>query len=97
MFLHIAYARNILGVHWIILWSVDSDVASMCPRYCLIFGVGVKEFHFKTGVGPKKRFILMHSVVKEIGSDMCLIHPKIDAVSGCDQLHPSMGWGKKDG
>ena len=53
MFLHIAHTKQVLGVDRVLLWSIDSDVGAMCPRFCLL--LDIKEFYFKTGVGKAKR------------------------------------------
>ena len=53
MFLHIAHTKQVLGVDRVLLWSIDSNVGAMCPRFCLL--LDIKEFYFKTGVGKAKR------------------------------------------
>ena len=62
MFSHIAHAKQVLGVDKVLLWSIDSDVGVMCPRFWLL--LDIKEVHFKTGVGKAKRYIPVHEVVK---------------------------------
>ena len=50
MFLYIAHAVENHNVTSIVLWSIDSDVAAICPRICLLHGIKV---FFKTGVRAK--------------------------------------------
>lgn len=92
MFLHISYAQNMLKPVRTILWSIDSDVEAMCPRYCIL--LGINELYFTTGVKQKKRFIPIHKVVEKNGHDMSLVLPVIHALSGCDSTSSFSGIGK---
>ena len=65
MFLVVAYLVETVGVNRVILWSIDSDVASLCSLHCCSLGIG--EFYLKADVGHKKRVISMHKVVEDIG------------------------------
>ena len=93
MFLNIAFAKQELGVKRVILWSLDSDVAAMCPLYFIT--LGLEEFYFKTGKEHKKRYIPIHSVVDELGNDVCMMLPIIHAASGSDSTSSFCGLGKK--
>ena len=75
------------------MWSCDSDVAAMCPRYVHFFGM--RELYFKTGTGKKKRYIPMHIVAENLGSDMSSMLPAIHALSGCDSTSAFFGIGKQ--
>ena len=61
----------------VIIWSIDTDVASICPRTMLL--VDIKELYFKTGVKNKKHFIPMHAVSLEIGYSISLVHAQPSA------------------
>ena len=45
MFVHIAHTTQANNVKRVSLWSIDTDVAAMCPKYCL--SCGIEEFYFK--------------------------------------------------
>ena len=60
IFLHISHAMTTNSIKRVLLWSIDSDVAAMCRRYCL--SLGIDKFYFKTGVGVRKRYVPMHLV-----------------------------------
>ena len=77
----------------IIFWSIDTDVAAICPRVTLLLNIG--KLFFKTGVNNKKRFIPMHKICSEIGNDMSLVLPVIHALTGCDSTSAFSGIGKK--
>ena len=93
MFSHIAYAMETYVPERIIVWSIDTDVAAICPRVILLLNIG--ELFFKTGVKNKKRFIPMHKICSEIGHDMSLVLPVIHALTGCDSTSAFSGIGKK--
>ncbi len=93
MFLHINHAVEVLDIKRFVLWSIDSDVAAMCPRFCK--ELAIEELHFKTGVGHRKRYIPMHTVAEEIGVDMSQILPTVHALSGCDSTSAFSGVGKR--
>ena len=63
MFLHITCATETLGVERITLWSLDSDVAIMCPQYCFI--TGGKQL-FLQNSGHKKRFVPMDAITVDL-------------------------------
>ena len=92
MFLHIAHGVETLHVKWVILWSIDSDVAALCPRYCI--QLGLQELYFKTGKAESKHYIPMHTVEVDIGRDMSLVLPTLHALSGCDSTSSFSGKGK---
>jgi len=93
MFVHIAHTTQANNVKRVLLWSIDTDVATMCPKYCL--SCGIEEFYFKTGTGNKKRFILMHLVADRLGEDMAHVLPRLYALSGCDSTSFFSGIGKQ--
>ena len=92
MFVHIDHAVKELDVKSVVLWSIDSDVAAICPR--IVYLLGIKLF-FKTGVKDKKRIIPMHDVASDLGESMSLALPVIHALSGCDSTSSFHGQGKK--
>ena len=75
------------------MWSLDSDVASMCPRYCAV--TGIKELFLKMGTYQNKRFV--HAMTEELGEDMSLVLPSIHACNGCDFTSAFSGMGKERG
>ena len=91
MFSHTAYAMETYVPERIIVWSIDTDIAAICPRVTLLLNIG--ELFFKTGVNNKKRFIPMHKICSEIGNDMSL--PVIHVLTGCDSISAFSGIGKK--
>ena len=53
MFSHIAYAMETYVPESIIVWSIDIDVAAICPRVILL--VNISELFFKTCRGKKQK------------------------------------------
>ena len=54
IFLHLHHTVMNYGVgHVILLWSCDSDVAAMCPRY--VHFLGIRELFFKTDTRKKNK------------------------------------------
>ena len=76
-----------------LLWSIDSDVGAMCPRFCLL--LDIKEFYFETGVGKAKRYIPKHEVVEVLFRNTSMILPLIHAFSECDSTSAFSGMGKE--
>ena len=76
----------------IIIWSVDTDVASMCPR--AVHLLHLQQLFFKTGMKEKKRFIPMHDVAERIGSEVSVILPMLHAATGCDSTSAFASHGK---
>ena len=66
----------------VVLWSIDTDVAIMCPYH--VFKCNIAELFFKTGVSQRQRFIPMHSVARNLGRTLSAALPVIHALSGCD-------------
>ena len=91
MVVHIDHAVKELDVRSVVPWSIDSDVAAICPR--IVYLLGIKLF-FKTGVKDKKRIIPMHDA-SDLGESMSLALPVIHALSGCDSTSSFDGQGKK--
>ena len=58
MFVHTNYAVRNLNEYSVVLWSVDSDVAAICP---IIAHPDINLF-FRTGVIEQKRYIPMYGV-----------------------------------
>ncbi len=77
MFLHIGHAVRTLDVKRVVIWSMDSDLAAMCPRYCSMFGVN--EMYFKTGTRQKNRYVPLHIITDELGPTMSAVLPSIHA------------------
>jgi len=92
MFMNIDYAVRELQVTSVVLWSLDSDVAAICPRVSLQLGI---KIFFKTGTRQQKRFIPMHDVALELGEKLSNSLPVIHALSGCDSTSAFYGMGKK--
>ena len=95
MFSHIAYAMETYVPESIIVWSIDIDVAAICPRVILL--VNISEPFFKTcrGKKQKKRVLSVHKVCSEIGHDMSLVLPVMHALTECDSTSAFFGIGKK--
>ena len=89
MFSHTVYAMETYVPERIIVWSIDTDVAAICPRVTLLLNIG--KLFFKTGVNNKKRFIPMHKTCSEIGNDMSLVLPVTHALTGCDSTNAFSG------
>ena len=92
MFVHIDHAVKELNVKSVVLWSIDSDIAAICPR--IVHLLGIKLF-FKTGEREQERFIPMHDVASDLGVRMSMALPVIHALSGCDSTSSFYGQGKK--
>ena len=93
MFAHVSHAMELYSAGRVIIWSIDTDVAAICPRAMLL--LDINELHFKTGVKNKKRFIPMHAVSSEIGHSMSLLLPVAHALTGCDSNSLFSGIGKR--
>ena len=93
MFLHIAHVKKTLGIDRVVSWSLDLEVACICPRYCSM--TGTKELYLKTGIGQKKRFVPMHSITAELGEDTAHVLPSIHSFSSCDSTSAFSGMGKE--
>ena len=64
IFFHVAKATEMYAPRRIIISSVDTDVASMCPR--AVYLLHLQQLFFKPGVKDKKRFIPMHDVAESM-------------------------------
>ena len=84
MFAHVSHAMELYSPGRVIIWSIDTDVAAICPRAMLLLDIDIKELYFKTGVKSKKRFIPMHAVSSEFGHSISLVLPVAHALTGCD-------------
>ena len=94
MFLHISHVKQVSEVDRVLLWSIDSDIGAMCPRFCLL--LDIKEFYFKTGVGKAERYIPIHEVVKVPGRNTSMILPSMH-LADVTQLLLLVGWARKGG
>ena len=92
MFLHIEYAVRNHGVTSAVPWSIDYDVAAMCPRVCLLLGI---KIFFKTGVRDYRRYIPMHTAASDLGETLAMALPVIHTLSGCDSTSAFCGVGKR--
>ena len=92
IFLNLAYGKEHLDSDRVIIWSIDTDVAALCPRYCL--RLGYSEMYFKTGVKQHKRYIPVHEVISDLGNDIVLILPILHALTGCDSTSAFSHLGK---
>ena len=93
MFAHVSHAIELYSPGRVIIWSIDTDVAAICPRAMLL--LDIKEIYFKIGVKNKKRFIPMHAVSSEIGHSISLVLPVAHAPTGCDSNSAFSGIGKR--
>ena len=92
IFFHVARATQTYAPRRIIIWSIDTDVASMCPK--AVHLLNLQQLFFKTGVKDKKRFILMHDVDERVGSEISQILPLLHAATGCDSTSAFASQGK---
>jgi hypothetical protein len=93
MFLHVAYGIEYLHPDRVVVWSIGTDVAALCPRYCVI--LGIEDMYFKTGMGNQKRYIPMHLVAADLGQEISLLLPVLHALSGCDSTSAFYNLGKE--
>ena len=83
MFAHVSHTMELYSPGRVLIWSIDTDVAVICPRAMLL--LDNKDIYFKTGVKKqKKRFIPMHAVSSEIEHSISLVLPVTHALTGCD-------------
>ena len=54
MFAHVSHAMELYSPGRVIIWSIDMDVAAICPRAMLL--LDIKEVSFKTGVRKQETF-----------------------------------------
>ena len=52
MFVHIHHAMETFSPERVVLWSIDTDVAIMCPYH--VFKCNIAELFFKTGVSQRQ-------------------------------------------
>ena len=93
MFVHTDHAMETFSPERVVLWSIDNDVAIMCPHH--VFKCNIAELFFKTGVSERQRFIPMHSVARNLGSTLSAALPVIHALSGCDSTSAFSGIRRK--
>ena len=58
MFVHIHHAMETFSPERVVLWSIDTDVAIICPYH--VFKCNIAKLFFKTGVSQRQRFIPVH-------------------------------------
>ena len=92
MFAHVSHAMELYSPGRVIICSLDTDVAAICPRAMLL--LDIKELYFKRGVKNKKRFIPMHAVSSEIGHSMSLVQPVAHALTRFDS-NSAFFWDRK--
>ena len=46
IFVHLHHMVTNFGIGHVVVWSFDSDVAAMCPRY--VHFLGIRELFFKS-------------------------------------------------
>ena len=93
MFVHIHHAIETFSPERVVLWSIDTDVAIICPHH--VFRCKIAELFFKTGVSQRQGFIPMHSVARNLGITLSAALPVIHTLSGCDSTSAFSGIGKK--
>ena len=71
IFFHVARATQTYAPRRIIIWSIDTDVVSMCPK--AVHLLNLQQLFLKTGVKDKKRFMPMHNVAERVGSEISQI------------------------
>ena len=92
IFFHVARATQTYAPRGIIIWSIDTDVASMCPK--AVHLLNLQQLFFKTGVKDKKRFIPMHDIAERVRSEISQILPLLHAATGCDSTSAFASHGK---
>lgn len=77
----------------IVIQSPDTDVAVLSVAH--FQNLGCSELWFKTGVRDKSRFIPIHILAPELGSQLCDSLLPLHALTGCDSTSALSGLGKK--
>ena len=93
MFVHVEHAKQADGASRIIIWSIDTDVAVICPR--IVKALNIEELYFLTGTKQRRRYILMHLIHDKLGNDISAGLPNLHGLSGCDSNSALSGHGKK--
>ena len=73
----------------ILLCNIDIDRAVMCPMY--MYRLEFDELYVKTGTSMKQKFILIHSLAKDLGRHLSHELPCLHALSGCDSTSAFCG------
>ena len=89
MFVHV----DVYGSNKVILWSIDTDVALICPK--VGFEMKINSFFLKTGVGKQGQYIAIHDTVAKLSDDLLCVLSELYALSGCDWTISFSGIGKK--
>ena len=92
IFFNVTGATQTYAPGRIIIWSIDTDVATMCPK--AVHLLNLQQLFFKTGVKDKKQFIPMHDVAERVGSEISQILPLLHAATGCDSTSAFASHGK---
>ena len=61
-----------------IIWSIDADVAIICPR--TVKELNIQQLFFMTGTQQRKRYIPMHAILDNIGDDISIALPNLHAL-----------------
>ena len=93
MFVHVEHAKQADSASRIIIWSIDTDVAVICPR--IVKALNIEELYFITGTKQRKRYIPMHLIHDKLGNDISVGLPNLHALSVCDSNSTLSGHGKK--
>jgi hypothetical protein len=76
----------------VVIWSIDTDVAALCLRYCML--LGIEDMYFQTGMENRRRCLPMHLVAADLGHEILLLLPVLHALSGCDSTSAFFNLGK---
>ena len=79
MLLYASHAAD--TVSRVVIASPDTDVAVLCVHFAQTIGT---EIWFKTGVKDLVRYIPIHDIARELGSEFCESLPAFHALTGCD-------------
>ena len=93
IFVHVKHAKVVDNAKRVIIWSIDTDVAIICPR--TVKELNIQQLFFMTGTKQRKRFIPMYGILDNLGDDIFIALPNLHALTGCDSNSALSGHGKK--
>ena len=93
MFVHVKHAKVVDNAKRVIIWSIDTDVATICLR--TVKELNTQQLFFMTGTKQRKRFIPMHAILDNLGDDISIALSDLHALTGCDSNSALSGHGKK--
>ena len=93
MFVHVKHAKVVDNAKRVIIWSIDTNVAIICPRTAK--ELNIQQLFFMTGTQQRKRFISMHVILDNLGDNISIALPNLHALTGCDSNSALSGHGKK--